>query len=133
MSTRAQSGKFDRQISNVTSTDINWGLYRHINRNNPWPGPTPNIYEITADYSYQLDGTGTDVILADTGVDAYHPEFLDDVNSSICQESGNAVSETQLNTRASLRGIIRYNDNVISVGDAGTIFYNRQLVQSLQN
>ena len=130
MSTRAQSGKFDRQISNVTSTDTNWGLYRHINRVNTWPGPAPNIYEITGDYSYQQDGTGTDIILADTGIDAYHPEFLDDVNSSIATESGNAVSETTLNTRNSLRGIIRYNNNVISVGDAGTIFVNTQQVQS---
>ena len=130
MSTRAQSGKFDRQISNVTSTDTNWGLYRHINRVNTWPGPAPNIYEITGDYSYQQDGTGTDIILADTGIDAYHPEFLDDVNSSIATESGNAVSETTLNTRNSLRGIVRYNNNVISVGDAGTIFVNTQQVQS---
>jgi len=130
MSTRAQSGKFDRQISNVTSTDTNWGLYRHINRVNTWPGPAPNIYEITGDYSYQLDGTGTDIILADTGIDAYHPEFLEDVNSSICVESGNTVSETTLNTRASLRGIMRYNNNVISVGDAGTIFLNTQQIQS---
>jgi hypothetical protein len=132
MSTRAQSGKFDRQISNVTSTDINWGLYRHINRNNSWPGPAPNIYEITADYSYQQDGTGTDVILADTGIDAYHPEFLQDVNSSIGTESGNAVVETTLNTRHSLRGITRFNNNVISVGDAGTIFLNTQQIQSSQ-
>ena len=132
MSTRAQSGKFDRQISNVTSTDINWGLYRHINRNNSWPGPAPNIYEITADYSYQQDGTGTDVILADTGIDAYHPEFLQDVVSSIGTESGNAVVETTLNTRHSLRGVIRYNNNVISVGDAGTIFLNTQPIQSSQ-
>ena len=130
MSTRAQSGKFDRQISNVNSTDTNWGLYRHINRTNSWPGPAPNIYEITGDYSYQLDGTGTDIILADTGIDAYHPEFLEDVNSSICVESGNTVSETTLNTRASLRGIMRYNNNVISVGDAGTIFLNTQQIQS---
>jgi len=133
MSTRAQSGKFDRQISNVTSTDINWGLYRHINRNNSWPGPAPNIYEITADYSYQLDGTGTDIILADTGIDAYHPEFLENVNSSIGTESANAVVETTLNTRHSLRGITRWNNNVISVGDAGTIFLNTQPVQSSQN
>jgi len=132
MSTRAQSGKFDRQISNVTSTDINWGLYRHINRNNSWPGPAPNIYEITADYSYQQDGTGTDIILADTGIDAYHPEFLQDVNSSIGTESGNAVVETTLNTRHSLRGITRFNNNVISVGDAGTIFLNTQPIQSSQ-
>jgi len=103
---------------------------RHINRTNSWPGPAPNIYEITGDYSYQLDGTGTDIILADTGIDAYHPEFLEDVNSSICVESGNTVSETTLNTRASLRGIMRYNNNVISVGDAGTIFLNTQQIQS---
>jgi photosystem II stability/assembly factor-like uncharacterized protein len=133
MSTQAQPGKFDRQESNVNSTDVNWGLYRHINKNNPWPGSRRNPYEITGDYSYQLDGTGTDIVVVDTGIDAYHPEFLEDVNSSIGIESGNAVSETTLNTRHSLRGVIRYNNNVISVGDAGTIFYNTQLVQSSQN
>jgi hypothetical protein len=133
MSTGAQSAKFDRQESNVNSTDVNWGLYRHINKNNPWPGPRPNFFEITGYYSYQLDGAGTDIVVADTGIDAYHPEFLDDVNSSIATESGNAVSETTLNTRNSLRGIIRYNNNVISVGDAGTIFVNTQQVQSSKN
>lgn len=133
MTTRSQPGKFDRQVSNVTSTDVNWGLYRHINKNNPWPGPPPNIYEISAEYSYQSDGTGTDIIVVDTGIDAYHPEFLEDVSSSLAQILGNSIVETSIDTRNSLRGILRYNNNVIAVGDRGQIFFNTQNIQSTKN
>lgn len=133
MTTQAQPGKFDRQVSNVSDTDVNWGLLRHSRKTNPWPGPMPNIYEISTDYSYQLDGTGTDIVVVDTGVDAYHPEFLEDVVSSIGTIAGNIVAETPLSTHNSLRGILTYKDNVIAVGDRGEIVFNTQSIQTGQN
>lgn len=134
MTTQAQPGKFDRRTGVFSAAQVvNWGLYRHININNPWPGPGSNIYEISADYSYQLDGDGTDIIVVDTGIDAYHPEFIENVTSSIAVESANTVSETSLNTLNSLRGIMRYNNAVISVGDRGEIRFNTQQIQTDKN
>lgn len=136
MTTQAQPGRFNRQSQTVSAADINWGLYRHIKTTNPWPGPGwPLVpgYTINGAYSYQLDGQGVDVIVVDTGVDAYHPEFLDDVNSSVLSLSGNAVSATEINTRNSLRGVTRYNNNVISVGDRGTILVNTLQIQTAQD
>lgn len=134
MTTQAQPGKFDRRTGVFSAAQVvNWGLYRHINVNNPWPGPGSAIYEISADYSYQLDGDGTDIIVVDTGIDAYHPEFIEDSNSSICVESGNAMTETSLNTTNSLRGVVRYAGAVVSVGDRGEIRYNTQQIQTGKN
>lgn len=133
MSTQAQPGKFDRKTGNVNATDVNWGLYRHINKANPWPAPGINTAEITGDYSYQFDGTGTDIIVVDTGIDAYHPEFLEDVQSSIGLDVGNSTSYTVVDTKNSLRGITRFNNNVIAVGDRGDIFFNQQKIQSDKN
>lgn len=62
--------KFDK--SNVTTADMkNWGLLRCLTENDPFMSNT----SLTSDYTYNLDGTGVDIIVIDTGVDPDHPEF----------------------------------------------------------
>ena len=65
-----------------TGTNVNWGLIRHSN-------PT-NIYgtgnSTTINYNYTLDGTGVDVVIMDSGIQADHPEF---------QYVGNSTSRVQ--------------------------------------
>lgn len=68
---------------NKTATDTgnkgNWGLLRHIKNFN-------NFASSTADpggsYDYVLDGTGVDIVIIDSGIQANHPEFTDDFNVS---------------------------------------------------
>lgn len=68
-----QSGDFTK-TSASSGSFINWGLNR-INSaiNNYGTG-------ITTDglYKYVLDGTGVDVVIQDSGIEVYHPEFKDD-------------------------------------------------------
>ena len=67
-------GNFDKPPSGSSSgTSINWGLPRHINSSNVY-GPNTTT---SAGYMYALDGTGVDVVISDTGVQADHPEFTD--------------------------------------------------------
>ena len=62
------------QDQDFEKTNSNWGLIRHINKTNIFgnsladPGNT---------YDYVLDGTGVDVVIVDTGIQADHPEFQD--------------------------------------------------------
>lgn len=68
-----QDGTFDKTTV-FSGEKQNWGLLRHIS--------TTNIFGTsTADpggtYNYVLDGTGVDVVIIDTGIQADHPEFLD--------------------------------------------------------
>jgi len=54
-----------------TNTDVNWGLYRSINRAEPFGVNTSTI----AAFTWNLDGNGVDVVFMDTGIIKYHPEF----------------------------------------------------------
>ena len=51
----------------------NWGLLRHISATNNWSGTGTN--DPGGAYNYVLDGTGVDVVIMDTGIQADHPEF----------------------------------------------------------
>ena len=68
-----QSGTFDKTTTS-SGEKQNWGLLRHISETNLFgtseadPGGT---------YDYVLDGTGVDVVIIDTGIQANHPEFQD--------------------------------------------------------
>lgn len=130
-----QTDNFDRQNQNVTATDINWGLLRHILKDNPWPWPQqPNSgFVIPGEYSYQLDGTGVDFLIADTGVDAYHPEFIKNSDSSLVTYDGAAFAESAVSTLNSFRGIIRYNNNTVTVGDQGEIRFNNLMIQNAKD
>ena len=71
-----QRGDFSK-TSSSSGSFINWGLKR-LN------SPT-NIYgtdfTTTDNYNYVLDGTGVDVVIQDSGIEVYHPEF-EDANGS---------------------------------------------------
>ena len=51
---------------------INWGLFRLNSRTNNTPGYTGIL-----NYNYNLDGTGVDFVLSDSGCQIDHPEFTD--------------------------------------------------------
>lgn len=55
----------------TTATMKNWGLLRCSNSANPFSSSTA----VTGDFNYNLDGTGVDVIIMDSGVEPNHPEF----------------------------------------------------------
>jgi len=66
-----QDGNFNRASSSSGQQD-NWGLLRHT--------ATENIYGSSfldpgGTYDYVLDGSGVDVVMMDTGVQADHPEW----------------------------------------------------------
>lgn len=66
-----RSGNYDRNPYSTTPTMKNWALMRCTHQNDPF-GVATNI---NGDFTYNLDGSGVDVILLDTGVEPDHPEF----------------------------------------------------------
>lgn len=67
----SQTGDFTK--TTVSSGNfLNWGMRRVNESNNPYTGNT-----VTGGYSYTLDGTGVDVVIQDSGIQADHPEFND--------------------------------------------------------
>ena len=63
-------------------TNVNWGLIRNNNPTNVYgTGNTTSL-----NYNYVVDGTGVDVVISDTGIQADHPEF---------QYVGNSTSRVQ--------------------------------------
>jgi subtilisin family serine protease len=65
-----QTGNFEKTIY-PGGVEINWGLIRHSRRTNVYVGGLST----TENYNYILDGTGVDVVINDTGLQADHPEF----------------------------------------------------------
>ena len=58
--------------SNTTVNNMkNWGLIRANSLSNPFSASTT----LNSEFTYNLDGTGVDIIVMDTGVDPDHPEF----------------------------------------------------------
>lgn len=56
----------------TTSSNMkNWGLLRCINTTNPHATNTA----VTGDFTFNLDGTGVDIVVVDSGVEPGHPEF----------------------------------------------------------
>ena len=51
---------------------VNWGLRRINEATNPYTDTT-----VSGGYNYTLDGTGVDVVIQDSGIQADHPEFND--------------------------------------------------------
>ena len=51
-------------------------MLRHINETNVF-GNQPIPTHPSGDYEYVLDGTGVDVVIVDTGIQAYRPEWQD--------------------------------------------------------
>lgn len=57
-----------------SGTKANWGLLRHVNTTNVFANSTSDP---GGTYDYVLDGTGVDVVIVDSGIQADHPEFQD--------------------------------------------------------
>lgn len=51
---------------------LNWGMRRINEATNPYSG-----VNVTGGYNFTLDGTGVDVVIMDSGIQADHPEFQD--------------------------------------------------------
>jgi subtilisin family serine protease len=65
-----QEGNFSKTLSD-SGEYINWGLVRHMTKKNPWgAGDT-----IEKNYTYNLDGSGVDIVIQDSGLQFDHPEF----------------------------------------------------------
>lgn len=75
-----QGGDFTK-TSSSTGNFVNWGLKR-VN------SPT-NVYgtnfTTSNNYDYILDGTGVDVVIQDSGIEVYHPEFQDSTGQTRVQ------------------------------------------------
>ena len=67
-----QRGNFTKPTDS-TGTNINWGLKRVNSPTNLYGTGTTT----TDNYDYILDGTGVDVVIQDSGIEVYHPEFKD--------------------------------------------------------
>lgn len=77
-----QSGNFNKTTTQ-TGEKQNWGLLRHISETNVFGTSTTDP---GGTYDYVLDGTGVDVVIIDSGIQADHPEFQDSNGSSRVQE-----------------------------------------------
>jgi len=66
-----QTADFTKTTSDSGSY-VNWGLRRCITNSNPYSGNT-----VSGDYTYNLDGTGVDVVISDSGLQTDHPDFND--------------------------------------------------------
>ena len=75
-----QTGNFTKTSDNIGDF-INWGLRRCNESTNPY---TENSVE--GGYDYTLDGTGVDIVVHDTGIQADHPEWEDANGTSRLQE-----------------------------------------------
>ena len=76
----------------ATGNQDNWGLLRHISTTNNF-GTSKN--DPGGTYDYVLDGTGVDVVIMDTGIQADHPEWEDaDGNTRLQQIDWSTTSST---------------------------------------
>jgi len=68
-----QTGNFNKPANDSVSTgnNLNYGLVRHNSKDNVYgtAQTAPN------GYTHTLDGSGVDVVIMDTGIQANHPEF----------------------------------------------------------
>lgn len=57
--------------NNAAGGNINWGIMRHSYDTNVYGNTVSTLDE----YRYVLDGTGVDMVIMDSGIEYYHPEF----------------------------------------------------------
>ena len=65
-----QTGDFTKTSSN-SGAYLNWGLIRHKSKTNNYGSSTTT----SEDYTYNLDGSGVDIVIQDSGLQFDHPEF----------------------------------------------------------
>lgn len=71
--TAFQEGEFNRN-STASGQHDNWGMLRHTSTSNTYGSSTTDP---GGTYDYVLDGTGVDMVIVDTGIQADHPEWED--------------------------------------------------------
>lgn len=71
-----QESDFAKTTSD-SGSHVNWGLRRIIAESNPYIGNN-----VAGGYTYTLEGTGVDIIIQDSGIQADHPEFQDSQGNS---------------------------------------------------
>lgn len=76
-----QTGNFSKTTSD-SGDFLNFGLRRCISTVNPYGVGS----SVTGDYTYPLDGTGVDIVIQDSGIQANHPEFFDASGNSRVQQ-----------------------------------------------
>jgi len=92
-----QNGNFNKPAANTFSSGdwINWGLVRGSSSTNVFGANTLS----PKNYDYVLDGTGVDVVIMDSGIEASHPEFRDANGANRVQQidwfTSSGVSGTQ--------------------------------------
>lgn len=72
MKSATQVGNFTKTTSD-TGDYVNWALRRCIETNNPYGIDTT----VEGGYTFCLDGSGVDIVIQDSGIEADHPEFQD--------------------------------------------------------
>ena len=72
-----QTADFSKTIES-DGPNKNWGLRRCISQTNPYGADLTTA----GDFTYNLDGTGVDVVIQDSGIQANHPEFLNEAGES---------------------------------------------------
>lgn len=65
-----RTAKYDK-TNTIDTTMKNWALLRCINTANPFAQSS----SVVGNYTYNLDGTGVDIVIIDSGVEPNHPEF----------------------------------------------------------
>lgn len=75
-----QTGDFSK-TSEERGFFINWGLRRINEATDPYSGNT-----VLGGYNYTLDGTGVDIVIQDSGIQADHPDFDDASGTSRVQQ-----------------------------------------------
>lgn len=83
-----QTGTFYRG-SNLQSSYVNWGLRRCTAIDNSAFGFQTTL---TGDYDYAIDGTGVDVVIQDSGIQADHPEWVNTKNELIDTVQGGVTT-----------------------------------------
>jgi hypothetical protein len=75
---------FSISATSAEENRTNWAVKRvGVTTNGKgWPNATNNAAVITDDVSYSLTGKNVDLVIQDSGVLQYHPEFLDDDGKS---------------------------------------------------
>ena len=77
-----QDGTFNKTTV-ASGEKQNWGLLRHTSATNVFGTSTADP---GGTYDYVLDGTGVDVVIIDSGIQADHPEFQDALGASRVQQ-----------------------------------------------
>jgi subtilisin family serine protease len=68
-----QTGVFDKTTSDSGNYQ-NWGLIRTLSKQNNYGSSNTSP---TTDYTYTLTGKGVDVIIQDSGIERFHPEWTE--------------------------------------------------------